>query len=650
MIPLINSVLSTLVELATLLSILLMLHWMRRTVSIVPTYMLLCMFFIFGICLSIPTIGQLFGGTVGFGSLDYGLILIPSMVMYFVLYESHGPIEAQKVILTILMGGVGLFFMAELLVGQYSPVKFQEMPSLVVSLLKRNLVLQPYIYMMASHLILLFLLPVFYQFLRKLRVPIGVDIFVLICLFTACNQGFCMVFANARVHHPSWKIVVGWLMIVAVLCTIAHIYLYVKENDYFEKRKTFGMFSTMLVHFQSVSNMRQSVDEWAERYQVVFDNAPNMIILLDERGTIVNANNSACTMLPAKYLLPDFDLTKVIADEKGNPLNWHETLDKLTGKSGLAKKHISFTQMLIKLSDDSVRNIDFNVSLVKVNEQDMGLMIINDTTERRREEMEKRKLQERMEHAQRLESVGVLAGGVAHDFNNLLHSMQASMELLEAHPTPSDQADLIGNIHNAISRASDMVMKLLGFARKGKYEETLLNITDVAKNAADLFTVGLKDVTFRYVAEPAPLMVRGDETQLQQVLLNLLLNAKDALKPGEKAERRISMVLARAEDDMRAWKERPSNAVGAAHAYAVIKVKDNGIGMTEEVKNRMFEPFFSTKGMNGTGLGLSMAYGCITHHHGWLEVFTAPDDGCEIFVFLPLHSGDNDKMKTRLKR
>ena len=103
MIALINSMLYTLVELAELLSIMLMLHWMRRTVSIVPTYFLLCLFFIFGICISIPTFGQLVGGGVAFGSLSYGMILIPSIIMYFVLYESHGSLEAQKVILTIFM-------------------------------------------------------------------------------------------------------------------------------------------------------------------------------------------------------------------------------------------------------------------------------------------------------------------------------------------------------------------------------------------------------------------------------------------------------------------------------------------------------------------------------------------------------------------
>ncbi len=649
MIPLINSMLYTLVELVELLSILLMLHWMRRTVSIVPTYFLLCLFFIFGICISIPTIGQLFGGGVPLGSLNYGMILIPSIIMYFVLYESHGALEAQKVILTIFMGGVGLFFIAELLIGQYSPVKFYETSSFIVSLLRRELVLRPYIYMMVAHLILLFLLPVFYQFLRRVRVPIGVDIFIQLCLFTLCNQSFSTFLAHARFHRPSGRIILGWVVIVAMLCVIAHIYLYVKENDYFEKRKTFGMFSTMLVHLQSVNSMRQSVDEWAERYQAVFDNAPSLILLLDERGIIVNANNTACMMLPQKYLQGEFKLPDLITDEKNNKMNWKETLDRLTGKSGLAKKHIDFSEMKIHLSEESIRNIDFNVSLLKVNERNMGLMIINDTTERHREEEEKKKMQERMENSQRLEAIGVLAGGVAHDFNNLLHSMSTSMELLEVNQNPQDQATLISNIRNAVTRATDLVAKLLGFARKGKYQEKLLDIRTVANNAAELFKVGLKDVTFKYIAEPTPLMINGDETQLQQVLLNLLLNAKDALKPGAKEERKVSLVVSQAADDMQSWRERPQGVTGTANGYVAIKVKDNGIGMTADVKKKMFEPFFSTKGANGTGLGLSMAYGCVAHHHGWLDVVSAPDKGCEIYIFLPLQHSEGEKMKTRLK-
>ena len=657
MFTIINNLLMTLVELVTLLSILLMLHWMRRTVSIVPAFLLLTIFFIFGICISIPAIGQLFGGAFPYGSLDYGLILVPSMIMYFVLYESHGSMEAQKVILTIFMGGVGLIFMSELLIGQYSPTKYEKMPAFAVSLLRFDLVLRPYIYLMVSHLLLLFLLPVSYQFFRKIRVPIGIDIFLHICLFSFCHQLFCRVLTHASSHVVNWTVALCWAVIVATLCLIAHIYLYVKGSDYFEKRNVFGMFSTMLVHFESVSQMRQSVDEWAERYQVVFDNAPNMIILLDEQGVILNANQTACNALPASYLQRDFVLTRVITDEKGNPFDWRDTMDRLAGKNGLAQKHIQFSEMLIKLFQDKkneeqakVLNIDFNVSLVKVNEHNMGLMIINDTTEKHREAEERKKREEHSAHAQRLETIGVLAGGIAHDFNNLLNSMQGSVELLEANPSQEDRDSLINNIHRAINRAADLTQKLVGFARKGKYTAKLLDISDVTYATAELFKVGLKEVTFRCVAEPEPLMVFGDETQLQQVLLNLLLNAKDALKPGDKESRRISMTLSRAEEDMDAWRERPSNVQGTANSYAVIKVRDNGIGMSQEVKEHIFEPFYSTKGANGTGLGLSMAYGCISHHQGWMTVHTEPGEGTEIFVFLPLTRSDNNLAKTTLKR
>ena len=223
------------------------------------------------------------------------------------------------------------------------------------------------------------------------------------------------------------------------------------------------------------------------------------------------------------------------------------------------------------------------------------------------------------------------------------------MELLEANQDPKDQAALITNIRNAVTRATDLVAKLLGFARKGKYQEKLLDIRTVANNAAELFKVGLKDVTFRYVAEPTPLMINGDETQLQQVLLNLLLNAKDALKPGTKEERKVSLVVSQAADDMQSWRDRPQGVTGTANGYVAIKVKDNGFGMTKEVRNKMFEPFFSTKGANGTGLGLSMAYGCVAHHHGWIDVVTEPDMGCEIHIFMPLQHGEGEKMKTRLK-
>ena len=129
-------------------------------------------------------------------------------------------------------------------------------------------------------------------------------------------------------------------------------------------------------------------------------------------------------------------------------------------------------------------------------------------------------------------------------------------------------------------------------------------------------------------------MVRGDETQLQQAILNLLLNARDALP--QEGRRKITLRTDKAHEDTDSWRERPENVTGTADEYVTLSVKDTGSGMDEVTKGRIFEPFYTTKGTNGTGLGMSMVYGCITHHKGWLHIKTAPDEGCEITLYLPV--------------
>ncbi|MBO4345617.1 MAG: hypothetical protein J5833_07670, partial [Victivallales bacterium] len=438
-----------------------------------------------------------------------------------------------------------------------------------------------------------------------------------------------------------------WMTTIVLLCGMAQIYVWFTGAENFEERKTLGMLSTLLAHLQSASRMRQSVEEWAERYELVFDNSLEMIFLLNEKGAVMNANRSAVSAIGSKLHSPGYILHEIISDENNEPFDWAAAWNSLYAKVPLAKKHIQFEDMHMTTPSGKVINIDFTLSSAKVHDKNIAIMLVSDTTKRHEAESESKRLEEQLMHSQRLEAVGVLAGGVAHDFNNLLHSIQSSAEILGKQNLNQTGTAMLQNIDNATKRAADLINKLLGFARKGKYQETLLDIAVVAKKASELFNIGLKDITFKFLAEPEPMLVNGDETQLQQVILNLLLNAKDALKPGDKTTRKISIRIGRASSDMKPWSERPPNTIGSAESYVAIRIKDTGSGMSKETISHIFEPFYSTKGQNGTGLGLSMVYGCVTHHKGWLNVQSAPDEGTDFYIFLPLAGNISAKWNIR---
>jgi signal transduction histidine kinase len=194
---------------------------------------------------------------------------------------------------------------------------------------------------------------------------------------------------------------------------------------------------------------------------------------------------------------------------------------------------------------------------------------------------------------------------------------------------------MLGNIENATTRAADLTSKLLGFARKGKYQEQLLDVTAIANDAATLFKIGLKEIDFRLLVEPGAFIILGDATQLQQVFLNILINAKDALADSKSQTRKITLRIDRATDELPAWNQRPEGITDPSK-YVAIRIKDTGAGMDEETLAHVFDPFYTTKEHKGTGLGLAMAYGCITHHHGWITIASQQGKGTEVTIILPL--------------
>lgn len=250
----------------------------------------------------------------------------------------------------------------------------------------------------------------------------------------------------------------------------------------------------------------------------------------------------------------------------------------------------------------------------------------------RRAEQQLQALELKLAQSAKLEAVGQLAGGIAHDFNNLLTGIGALASLLgqrlgPTHPNARDLEDL----QHAVTRGAGLTRQLLAFSRQQTIEPTDIDLNVLLDDTARMLRrlIG-EDVELECSKADAPLFVRCDRTQLEQILLNLVLNARDAVR-----ERgRVSIALRAVHVDEAARREDPDASPGP---HAQISVQDNGVGMDPGVMARIFEPFFTTKPIgSGTGLGLAMVYGIVRQNRGFIQVHSKPGVGTTFRIHLPI--------------
>jgi PAS domain S-box-containing protein len=253
-----------------------------------------------------------------------------------------------------------------------------------------------------------------------------------------------------------------------------------------------------------------------------------------------------------------------------------------------------------------------------------------DITERKWTEEKNKTLQRQLNQAQKMEAIGTLAGGIAHDFNNLLMGIQgqASMlavELGASHP----QLEHVTAIESHVKSASGLTRQLLGIARSGKFEVKPFDLGEMVKTNADMFGRTRKELQITNRNPPRPVVVEGDQQQIGQVLLNIFVNAWQAMPEGGELRLKTDTVLL-------------GGAFCAPHQlpagpYARVLITDTGTGMDEHVRQRIFDPFFTTKEKgSGTGLGLSSSYGIIKNHNGMITVDSELGRGTTFTIHLPL--------------
>jgi signal transduction histidine kinase/ActR/RegA family two-component response regulator len=264
---------------------------------------------------------------------------------------------------------------------------------------------------------------------------------------------------------------------------------------------------------------------------------------------------------------------------------------------------------------------------------------------RKRAESEKANLEEQLRQSQKMEAVGTLAGGIAHDFNNLLTGILGYADMLGmGNLSPEQSRKAAQVIERAARRAADLTQQLLGFARKGKYQNIPVDLHATIHEATSLLGRTLdKSISLQQNLRARDPFVLGDPVQVQQVILNLAVNARDAMGQGGTltfGTERVSLGSS-------------PESQGAPGDYIKLTVSDTGCGIPPEVQQRIFEPFFTTKEQGkGTGMGLSMVYGIVKNHGGSICVASEVDSGTRFEILLPATErpqlvAEDDRVKTR---
>jgi len=266
-----------------------------------------------------------------------------------------------------------------------------------------------------------------------------------------------------------------------------------------------------------------------------------------------------------------------------------------------------------------------------------SIALLMDITERRR-------FEDHLRRSQRLESIGTLAAGVAHDFNNLLTVIQGnsdimSMDLQQTHP----HFERLQEILRQVQSAKRLTGQLLGYARKGRFEVRLLDLNQLVRETVETFGRTRKEISIHVDLDPKLEVFEGDAGQIEQLVLNLLLNAGDAM-PGQGTLDIQTRNVNHEEISGNIFTPKEGT-------YVMIAVHDTGVGMDPETKERIFEPFFTTKQMGrGTGLGLASVYGAVKGHGGYIDVESEIGKGTTFRIYLPVKRSANAEVSADLQQ
>ncbi|MGB7573040.1 MAG: PAS domain S-box protein, partial [Thermodesulfobacteriota bacterium] len=365
-----------------------------------------------------------------------------------------------------------------------------------------------------------------------------------------------------------------------------------------------------------------------QTYRTLVESSTDAILMLDTERNIVACNQSFLNLLGYERGEVVGGSIRVVHPSDESFRSFGKTVYSMIERSGFFKGEWEF-----KRKDNVIFSAETVTSAIKSAEGSTTgyIAILRDLTDRKRAEEEKVALVDQLRQSQKMEAIGRLAGGVAHDFNNLLtvikgYCQLSLVEMKEGNPL----REAFEVINKATEKAADLTRQLLAFSRRQIMEMKVLDLNDLFRNLDKMLrrVIG-EDIELVTILDENLGRVKTDTGQIEQVIMNLVVNARDAMPKGGK------LTIETANVDLDGAYARTHVAVKPG-PYVMLAVSDTGVGMTPEVKERVFEPFFTTKDKGkGTGLGLSTVYGIVKQSGGNIWVYSEPGKGTIFKIYLP---------------
>ena len=378
-------------------------------------------------------------------------------------------------------------------------------------------------------------------------------------------------------------------------------------------------------HVEQLLEVRTSdLKESEAQFQGLFEMLPDILVIYDDQRLIRHINTSGAQQLG--YTSADLLGTPLLGIQSSIVNGSVSTLDD--GVEGLSPR---WTAAILQRKDGTEVPVELLERVVRFQGQRQTLFVARDMTARQHMAQEKVTLEQQLRQVQKMEAVGRLASGVAHDMNNILTAILAHASLLKVQHDEANSAWKAGDvIEKAVHRGKEMTSQLLGFARQGKHHHVPVDLHGVIEEVTGLLGRTVKKtITLQTDLQADEPWVVGDPNQLYQVLMNLAVNASDAM--AAKGE----LIFQTSNETVSST--QASHVPGlAAGDYVVVRVTDTGDGMPQDVQSQIFEPFFTTKELGqGSGMGLAMVYGIVKNHHGYIGVTSTPRVGTTMRVYLP---------------
>jgi len=376
----------------------------------------------------------------------------------------------------------------------------------------------------------------------------------------------------------------------------------------------------------------QAIKNSEEHFRSLIENAADVISILDSTGRIVYESPSHMRVLgyPEGHLIGMNGFDLIHPDDIERVQKQFSSLLERPGDIediNFRFRHMNGTWRHLEGTGANLLHIE-NVKGIVVNYRDIT---------------DRHQLEDQLHQAEKMKAVGQLAGGVAHDFNNLLTIINGYCDLLAIEDLPEDISASIEQIHKAGERAARLTSQLLTFSRKQLIKPEIVDLNALIKDHNKMLRRLLgEDIVISILPGPESGLINIDPGQMEQIIMNISINARDAMPFGG----RLTIETSNIDFDDSIINSQAEMQPGP---YTMLAISDNGVGMEESIRSRIFEPFFTTKGRGkGTGLGMSTVYGIVKQNNGFIYVYSEPGKGTTFKVYFPRVEKDGKKVKSSI--